>query len=641
MQTEKASIPPAHPPNESPSAIDVFRSPTPKHPTTHDDPLAEDQMDPDENSDSRSKWFRRSAQMQLPARDNVEVTREPESPWGIYWTTPLSMVGLLIFGIAVAVVHHLYYTTLDKTSAGTIPRQQWVSRIGTGLAFLFKTTLVSAVKQSRTQSLWMTLRDDTMTLGGIDALFAVTNNPRHFLSWEMLRSAQLASVMAFVAWTIPLAAITTPATISVKRAPKPEYRKDCTAPSVRYPFDDQSKAVLVDAQNAYPMALRYHNQYFSPTDHAYAGFISAAYNFYGTGRPAPISINKCPTAAYCKYNITVVIPGLSCSLEASYESERVLWEVPEPWVSVFPGSVNGLYPLFVARKESRNTLRIGLTDKPSDNGTFRHSVITCKNSIVQQTLSISSDNDGDFDMAGTDRDSRSPKLLHVVEDIVGAEDPQSPKYDPTFALFDTVTRFLEGSIFVDDNFQFRSTLNMTNNHVETNMTSIGVFMPQSSSYNITLDGLLGRLQSVTIAMAMMPMFTNDSETSALINTTCLVNEHINIYVYNPNNLFIAYGTSGVLTIFITLLGLYALQKNGVSSDENFSTILRTTRNPTLDASTMGSCVGGSPLPDSLSELKMRFGVVIPASGGDRAAHTAFGVIGKDRVGLIRKGGRYS
>lgn len=87
------------------------------------------------------------------------------------------------------------------------------------------------------------------------------------------------------------------------------------------------------------------------------------------------------------------------------------------------------------------------------------------------------------------------------------------------------------------------------------------------------------------------------------------------------------------------IGFAALAMNGVASDMSFSTVLLTTRNPSLDRLAAGGCIGGRPLPAELGKLRLRFGEVMAETSEDGVGHTAMGVEGE--VSQIRRRGKYS
>ena len=56
----------------------------------------------------------------------------------------------------------------------------------------------------------------------------------------------------------------------------------------------------------------------------------------------------------------------------------------------------------------------------------------------------------------------------------------------------------------------------------------------------------------------------------------------NVYVYQPRQLWFAYGIAILANIVCLLIGVFAMRRNGLWYNNDFTTIMRTTRNPNLD-----------------------------------------------------------
>jgi hypothetical protein len=125
-----------------------------------------------------------------------------------------------------------------------------------------------------------------------------------------------------------------------------------------------------------------------------------------------------------------------------------------------------------------------------------------------------------------------------------------------------------------------------------------------------------------------------------IDTTVSVYENVNIFFYSVRNLVVAYTVAGLFSLFSVLIGMRALLANGVSHSSVFSAIIRTTRNPTIDAITYGQTLGAKPLDKNLTKTKLRFGVLAfegerPHAGSrESGPYTAFGV--PEEVSPLRK-----
>jgi hypothetical protein len=61
-----------------------------------------------------------------------------------------------------------------------------------------------------------------------------------------------------------------------------------------------------------------------------------------------------------------------------------------------------------------------------------------------------------------------------------------------------------------------------------------------------------------------------------------VHDPQNVYTYEPAQLWLAYGIAILANVLCLLLGVIAVHRNGFSYSNDFTTIMRTTRNPNLD-----------------------------------------------------------
>ena len=79
----------------------------------------------------------------------------------------------------------------------------------------------------------------------------------------------------------------------------------------------------------------------------------------------------------------------------------------------------------------------------------------------------------------------------------------------------------------------------------------------------------------------------------------------NAYSYEPRNLFIAYGIGILFSLIVVIFGLLCIKAASASYTNSFSTILRTTRNPELDAVVPSAETSGAePLSKHLSNVRL-------------------------------------
>lgn len=79
----------------------------------------------------------------------------------------------------------------------------------------------------------------------------------------------------------------------------------------------------------------------------------------------------------------------------------------------------------------------------------------------------------------------------------------------------------------------------------------------------------------------------------------------NAFSYEPRNLFIAYGIGLLFSLIVVMFGLLCIKSASASYTNTFSTILRTTRNPELDAVVPSAeTTGAEPLSKHLSNVRL-------------------------------------
>ena len=95
--------------------------------------------------------------------------------------------------------------------------------------------------------------------------------------------------------------------------------------------------------------------------------------------------------------------------------------------------------------------------------------------------------------------------------------------------------------------------------------------------------------------------------SPSVPTNVTTTTPLNIYAYNPKNLYVAYGIALLFALFANILGTLAYLSNGVTHNNSFSSIVRATRNPELlgiqDRKVKVS--GAMPLDKKTSQMVLR------------------------------------
>jgi len=131
----------------------------------------------------------------------------------------LAMWGLLLLGLASAMAHHLFYSYLNSRPIGDAVPQDWANRIGTALAYLFKTALVAAISVAYWQVFWYIVRRKAIEIGSLDNFAAVLTNPFMFFCRDFLKKGTLLFGLAVAAWLLPISSVFAPGTLTGSHPP--------------------------------------------------------------------------------------------------------------------------------------------------------------------------------------------------------------------------------------------------------------------------------------------------------------------------------------------------------------------------------------------------------------------------------------
>ena len=103
----------------------------------------------------------------------------------------------------------------------------------------------------------------------------------------------------------------------------------------------------------------------------------------------------------------------------------------------------------------------------------------------------------------------------------------------------------------------------------------------------------------------MLTWSHRAEESLTEPISVLVNEYVNLYFYSPRDLYLAYGTALLAATACVVLGVADLLRNGGCYSSSFSTILRTTRDETLDVLvSVAERNGIDPLPEKTARASI-------------------------------------
>ena len=136
-------------------------------------------------------------------KESKQITRDnptPMKPSSIDWRVPTLMTVSLLLGVLLAIGHHLFYNSLHGTFVESDNQQIWNLRIGTGLAFLIKVCLTTAVSIACVQHFWLLLRQRALPLSSIDAFFDVLTNGASLLDLRIWHQGPVIILLAVIVW---------------------------------------------------------------------------------------------------------------------------------------------------------------------------------------------------------------------------------------------------------------------------------------------------------------------------------------------------------------------------------------------------------------------------------------------------------
>ncbi|OQE22468.1 hypothetical protein PENSTE_c010G08634 [Penicillium steckii] len=537
--------------------------------------------------------------------------------WGVGWRSPTLMIGLFLCGLSFSVGHHVYYKSLDDTLVKSTEEQTWALRIGTGFAFVVKTLLVAAIGIAAVQQIWATLRRKSVNLRGIDAMFSILNDPLAFFAPDMWLCAKTLTLLAIISWLIPLTALITPATLSVHLKTTPSITR-LSVPTVEFNQEFWKDWALTEG----------------------AGWI------YG---PSYVISRLLTTTSSSSTIIplTPPLPNSSYTLEfygPSYKCQNLSEVIAETKGITYTDRLGGNYSSFqevwhkFAMNSSDNKVaKTGIRKRSlrefnrnvSCLQTVEH--FLCAGCILQQYRSDPRPYFTEL-VAPCDWDSYSGMGAFIEPH---ADRPEGlGGYYITHLLFSAL---IEGSLSLG------STLALLGDAKQ--LMQSGLFecpeLLSSTQYTQYKSLATPTCRNKTLAGALEDLSRNFtysllSLNAASTNVPVSVNSPKNFYSYNWKNLFAAYLTALMVTFVCIIIGLFALWGNGVPENTSFSNLLRTTRNPDLDALATGHCLGSDHLPDELKKVRLRFGEIETTRP---FKHASFGL--EESVIDLVKGEKYS
>ncbi|KAL4788785.1 hypothetical protein BDV19DRAFT_398187 [Aspergillus venezuelensis] len=556
----------------------------------------------------------------------------PQSPtgagspakWGIGWRCPTLMIGFVICATALSMGHHFYYNTLNNTVVESVDQQTWAIRVGTGIAFLSKSFLVSGIGIAAVQVIWATLRRKSLKLSGIDAMFAILNSPMALFTPDVWVRAKTLTLLALISWLIPLTAVITPATLSIRLLPA-NVSTVLNVPNVN--FTDAFWADKVQAEGAgfiYSSAPSISRLFAALASSAQvlpvrAPFVNSSYtvSFHGPSY-------KCQSLD----EALVTVPGVNQSLW-----ENAIGDVPE-----FGHIYTGVSP---SSPENTFYVRSGGMNPLWNNNLTQPARLVCQLWNTSYVINLRFTN-------GTQTLTPISIQPFAYFDWVPADDPfflstgagENGAYHVIHLLtsgliLGTLATGSTGTILENKTASAaftRMSLGQTGLYECPELWNTSDWLSAQSTTLCRNKTLARAIEDLSHNFTFSLLSLNGARTISNVTDLTLRN----FYSYNSRNLLIAYATSLGVSVACIIVGCLALWHNGISQSASFSNILMTTRNTELDHLAVGHCLGSDHLEKEAGGIRLQFGEI--EGVGLRRKHAAFGI--KGSVTALTKGEDY-
>ncbi|TEY35155.1 hypothetical protein BOTCAL_0603g00060 [Botryotinia calthae] len=567
---------------------------------------------PNHDNDSEAQYFLDTAKPLQPEKSSAVIQQRPsrdsngafelENHKSHHWWRPIAlMVMWLLLGSSVGLGHHFAYQSFDQQPQ-TVFSQSWAHNLGSGAAFLVKTSFTLTILLALQEVLWFSFRRRDIKISLIDKLFTLSSNPFSFVPSAFV-NAPLATALAAFAWTIPISAILSPGSLVV--GPMVTFNEGiCTVPT----FAASSPNISFYQMIPHGSGIQGPN----------TGIQKLASQIFAQG----IILNiESPCGNNCSFQHSFYGPALQCvnTSNPSYLNEQVAsylyYNATD--LTTFSESEDSLIELSVTYRN--NT-------KAEVQSDLNYVSILCTAYNATYELSVNYTN-------GLPKFSPSLTYHEQLQNLNMTE-YVSPGNYPWHSNSATLVRevydkHLNGTWAQSPTAQY-STPNtnigntiLVGNTVNANSGAI------TSLWFVNRDLLTGipeLLTNLTIStLAFSPENTS---------TSCLSSKETLVYYYNPNLLLIPYSIAFCLGLVSFLAGVFVLIQTGIRTGDIFSQILVTTRNPFLDEIARGHSLGSADA-DVMKDHKLRLGKLKRLHGengdysdgdyGRRAEHAAFGL----------------
>ncbi|KAF8223346.1 hypothetical protein L208DRAFT_1412010 [Tricholoma matsutake] len=577
--------------------------------------------------------------------------------WGIGIATPLIILGGTLGAAVVAILHYSFDAYLNGKPASGFWNQLTTHRFENALATVFALLFSMSAGVSLCQMSWYIVRRKSFPIRDLDLLLGPP-------TWRSLLHARLVTQLPFITTIViaitasPLIPVFAP---SLTVHPGNPYVHNITVPTLDLATDNNLQAFHISN----------HDVYSAPSEVWTRTALRAIVADQTLGWPIP---QDC--APECTYNVTYDAVALQCSdlkpdqiADGLTLSTKPAPSSPLAYLFGYDGNGSTFYVLNVSISDnSKNLVPIGLDPSQAAALSGRDqygitltymttsairarvpqgSICTLYNATHLAQVSYANGT-----QVSSVRVVEYHNPLNTTYRLFNLTDPNAPSTtgDPPpqfapgtgrhvnlLAMADSLMQYLQGTMYING-----LTGALDYNGTQTLITKTNLFSINSTALSGTLDlgeGITNVSQSLVevVANATLNYMNLKLGSSSVVATSPA---GTNVYQFKYVSLAVTYGIAVLILVITNSVGIVTLIKNGVPSSNEFSQVLVTTRNPTLDLCTTGACLGMHSLRDkSLGDIQLRFGEVAVGEG-PRVRHAAFGVVDREVVGALQKNESY-
>ncbi|KAJ9499652.1 hypothetical protein H2202_004642 [Exophiala xenobiotica] len=523
----------------------------------------------------------------------------------VHWRAPTIMVSSFVVGLMGAASHHALYSAFNNRTIDFEHEQQIISTTGLALAFLVKVSLALTSATAFTQCLWRSLRSEPMKIRSVDSMFDVLANPLEFLYLKFRLRHPVLTLTAATTWLIPLSTIFTPSTLSNNDSQLTILTTDNGSSWIYFGTSTTFLKVAnlnIQQGNVLPVSFELSSQN-----------LTYSLSFYGPALHCTEPDNT---------TTTTIRNGLSDYMNQT--GNMIYWAGFVPQSDFGPDTINAtFFEALIDGKGQYNfsTPNLGLQAPSNGPAKVYHMMYFSDNMTaipagdwayrVAECSLYNASYDARFEL-----NSNGQQVVTANRQVL--DGIEAVQYLPTNFTVDQAAERFNAQAFMQAFGYYASgttTIEIDGNNftpgssVQVNPVlgaAISGTMYSDPTYSTTWDEFTAALESLFQNFTLSYRYGNMEFSH--VTTQATLRQALNTFTYAPRALFISYGIAVLLAALCLSLGLVAMFGNRVSYTNNFSTILRVTRDSAFSALIEDDedANGADPLPKHVADVMVTF-----------------------------------